>query len=284
MVGSDVVGTVLEAVDAAGIAFLLELTGPIVASPDAPAEGHHFLINHSLVLRSVHQQHRAGGRFKLGRAPGADDGSGKGHGALEPEAFRQAPGRSVGDFPDGSQGDDGAGRTAGHHQVGRVNAQLVLVLAQEGDGREKVFHAHLLRILELAGGLEGTAEAFFHLIPFHSQTVVESDHRVPFPVQTVYPVLEEPLVAGTPDEAAAKDVDDGGLGYALEGGFRTLGRAENVQVQFAGVTLSKEIRFLCMDGTEGEDQQKGEQQTSHTLAVHAAVDGNYLTGDIGREV
>ena len=100
----------------------------------------------------------------------------------------------------------------------------------------------------------------------------------------LYPVLEEPFAAGTPDESSAKDMDDGGLGNALEGGFRALGRAEDVQVQFAGVTLCKEIRLLCMDGTEGKDQQKGEQQTFHKLAVHATVDGDYLAGYIGREV
>lgn len=284
MVCRHIVGTVLDAVDAAGIAPFLELFGQVAASPDAAAQKIQVVIGNRLVLRPVHQKHRAGGRFKLGGTFGADDGSGKGHGSLEAETLRKIPGVTVGNVPDGRKGDNGSGRTAGHHYIGRINAQLFLVLGQIGNGRKQILHAHILGFFELTGRIEGPGESLPHLISLHSQAVVYGNNRIPLLVQKVDPVLEITATSGAYKEAPTEHVDDGGFLNAHKRGFRALGRTENIQIQLGGIPLGKRIGFLGGDRAERERQQEDKKQTFHNLAIHAAIDGYNLTGDIGREV
>ena len=120
--------TVRKTVDAARPALFLEFLGNVTAAPDAASKGAEALISNRLVGRAVQQQKLAGGRFKLGRAAGADNCSCEAHNALKAlESFRQARSFPVCHRIGRCQGNNCPGRASGKNDIIGLDAQFRMI-------------------------------------------------------------------------------------------------------------------------------------------------------------
>lgn len=233
----------IETPDAVVAALLLEVGGEMAAAPDAAPTDTEMFVGHNAVGSAVEEEQGTGGTLELGSTGLADDATRKAHHTLEGEIGRETVGVSIGHSIGTGQRDDGTGGTAGEDDV--VGGNLELGMGSEvGHGGEDILDTHLLRPDKTIEGFDSSAQAATHAETLHAKAIVDGHDGVALGIETAKPAADAGIAAGAGGEAATEDEQDGGFGYATEGGLGGGIGTEDVEIEGAGVLLGVEIGVL----------------------------------------